>query len=258
MKRLQMSLAAVLFAGIACFALSACGSSDRDPAAEAKAFRGVEVTREQWDAAFDTMESADLEITVDYIVDVTAGYKRVDPETGKEVTATWLYLYTIQGVKQGAKEYMSEVGKTSWTGDAGLIADLADGVPGQAGGEYRTEVYGEQTEDGYFLYSQNENGNWTKEEEDSGLLAIGILLERLDYDDFHYDAEQMGYVGETDFDSYVVKFDSSGKIVACIMDQLPGDDDGYDDIDDYSLTSWKQLVTRFFTYEAKDITLPTV
>ena len=91
------------------------------------------------------------------------------------------------------------------------------------------------------------------------MLAEGILLERFfDYDDFHYDAEQMGYVGEVDGSTHVVKFDSAGRLVACIRYDVPPDGEDYVETPEGYLMTQKQIVTRFYTYEAKNITLPTV
>lgn len=270
MKKLWTSLAVLTLAGALCVPFAACGQSGSgsDALAKAKAFRGAEVTEEQWDAAFEALkqDNSDLKVTIDCISQYKNETKRESPLTGKTSSLTIQYQFALRGVKNGAQEYETLDMNGKYAGDKSLADEDMDMDVYLDYVNHKEEWYGEQTDDGYFVYEKDETGRWTREEGvsflvDDPYLEFGLFVDfGEEYDEYIYDAEQKGYVPKyanrysDEYDRFeVLKFDSEGRFVAWISIAS-----GSHTMKEGGSIAESSSSAFFYTYQAENITLPQV
>lgn len=280
MKKLWKGLFAALLAGAMCVSVAACGSGNDDPAADAEAIEGKEVTAKQWAAAIELLKKDDTEITLDYVsaqtveATMTAGDGRV-VSGGSSGTNTMKY------VRKGTMEYLKRTQVVKFTGDykeisamGGASPEHMDEVVAELKNPQVWESYRERTEGNNICYYKTpEDGTWKKDDsanDDSALPGSlptdflcdidsdGIPGEPCeDFSDYVYSAEHKGYIPKDYPESgnalRVIKFDEEGRIVAAVVvgaffvsATIP---EGVENL---------QTNTWLFTYKAEDLVLPDV
>lgn len=297
MKKQIFGIAALALAGVMSFGLAACGKSGgKDEfSAKVEAIEGKEVTAAQWAAALERLNNDDAELAIEVASVITVEGKKKNPENGKKISMytkqTDVYEKAAKGTKTHwkvtqAMEYGEEYKKY-------FIQQAEDLEEYECDDWVReTELYGEETSDGYFYYGKNADGAWEKgdsptlydndnvdvfyaeEIKDGFLYSYAENEEYRDFGDYVYSTEHKGYIREIEncvLDDYyedgwieywnelqVIKFDESGRIVAAMTiwwsdaTDLSGEGNG-------SLPlAYKAVCTWIFTYEVEDIILPAV
>ena len=250
MKKLFVGIAATVLAAAMCVSFAACGG-DGGSDAKAKAVKGEEVTEAQWDAAFDALEKDDAKYTVEEETVNTATY-RVDKKTGGTLTQKTVMTYINNGAKQSQKGE-SDVTAEGDFSFADLLANLGlfdEYAPKE--GKTEVERYTEKAEGRYTGYAKDADGNWQKSAS-TNLVPADLKSKQGDFADYKYDAKLKGYV-DKDYTAEdkiytVYKFNGDGQLSAVYMYYTSGGGSAIESVRERSY---------LFTYEAAEITLPTV
>lgn len=254
-KKLFVGLAAAALAAVMCVSFVACGDNTPD----AQDTKGVEVTAEQWTAAFEALTKEDAEYTYTMKTTYTSSITMTDPDTGKELKGGGVSTTELVYSKKGNKEYMVSTETNKISGDARRIMILmglseSDLPEGDTTTETE-ERYGEKTADGYVLYVQVDE-KWTTRDGNS---FAPDALDSYKYADFVYSKENGGYIpkdysAEDGDELMVIKFDKDGNLVAMYMEspeESEKDSSG-------ATTTMSGVGEATFQYSVKDIILPTV
>ena len=275
MKKLWTGLLAAFLAGAVCLSVAACGKGGgNDPAADAEAFEGKEVTAEQWAAAIALLKKDDTEITLDY-VSVQTAEMTMTADDGRVVSGGSSETNTMKYVRKGTMEYLKRTQIAKFTGDykeilvmSGASPELMDEVVAMFKNPRVGERYRERTEGNNICYYKTpEDGTWKKDDsanDDSALpgsLPTDFLCDidsggisgepREDFSDYVYSAEHKGYIPKDYPESgnalRVIKFDEEGRVVAAVV------------VGASVFTMFGvQSNTWLFTYKAEDLVLPDV
>lgn len=257
MKKLFFGMAAAVLSAAMCLQFAACGGSGAD---KAKSIKSAEVTEEQWNAAFEALEKDDAKFTVEF---ASAQSNAVETEAadGGKKSGTFLSSSAVTYVINGAKQWMKGEQTLSVKGDysfAELAAALEMPAESYKEGTTKSEQYAEKTGAGYSLYSQAEDGSWSKSLPSPfyDLNPIENYERYGDFAEFKYDETLKGYVEKDYTESsksyFVYKFDGSGMLVAICMHYG----------DEYTAGGLKIVgssdVNMLISYKADEIDLPAV
>lgn len=246
--KLLFGFATAAMAAVMCVGFAACGGGPN-----AKSVKGVEVTEEQWDKAFDYLTADDSVFTIEYKEERNS--KSKGELLGVDMSGTYTRTATISAVKNGAKEYVKMTDAEKYKGK---IVDTmeAAGQPTETNEE--EERYSEYKDGAYTVYTKGDDGKWSTSTGVSGvvpLLEIASELDSLSYSAYEYSADQKGYVlkGSTEEDHpVVVKFNKDGQLVAIYCGYSEKHDEGG------ISGSVKYALNIVIDYDAKDVNLPSV
>lgn len=256
-KKLFVGLAAATLAAVMCVSFAACG--DKTP--DAKDTKGVEVTAEQWTAAFEALAKEDAEYTFTMVTTYNSSATMTDPETSKELKGDQVDTRKVVYSKKGNKEYEARTETLKISGDARRIMVLMgmseSELPEKDTTTETEERYGKKTADGYVLYVQ-EDGKWTKGSGSSFSPVSEFDSYKTGYENYTYSEENKGYIPKDysaeDGGLEVIKFDKNGNLVAIYMEWLETAETNTSDI----VTTTTVVNSYTIQYSAKDIKLPKV
>ena len=254
MKKLFVGIAATMLAAAMCISFAACGDSS------AKDVKGAEITAEQWNAAMDVFEKDDAKYTVEfemkqvYNLTVDATSAGGEKKSGS-VTAISKGTYMNNGAKQSAKGE----GEVTFDGDYAkedLMNNLHLDEEQFEEMQKKTEMYAEKATSGYTVYTQDEEGKWTKDGKSSGLIPVSYYAPDGDFADYKYDETLRGYVDKDykaeDTEYTVYKFNSDGQLIA-IYSYV-----GYSQGVEAMKMTLDYETSLVISYTASEITIPTV
>lgn len=249
MKKVILSIMAAVMVVLMCVSLTAC--------VNAKGVKGEKVTKEEWTKAFDTLFNAeDADITMKLSSKGTTTYLHKTMIQTTKWSATQTENFTI--IQNGNLESVKGKAKLSITGDKLAAEDLL----GKAKTE-DVELYGETKDGVTYVYEKGLDGEWTKEKTyaDSAIedkfYQLGIAT--FNYNNYTYSSKHNGYVNknykEGDTNVVVLKFKDAQLVAIYIYFEVA---ELVDKAQEYEKTFAKQEINITITYEAEDITLPTV
>lgn len=270
MKKLFVGIAAGVLAAAMCVSFAACGSS-----VDAKGIKGEEVTEEEWNAAIDAVLADDAELTIEYLsknsnkseLTMNAGgsTEKLNAKSKMEQRMT----YIQKGAKQSGKGYY----EISYSGDLEGMAEAMGQQAGVQEGKTELEAYSEVTTDGTHYYAKDEEGEWTLDED--GDTVIEELFDEYymlkynvknHYNDYTFSEEHKGYI-PANYDAedgdtlYVVKFQNKKLTGVYIESNYTREQDMLEDVMPGTMIMKVEVeasINIVISYEAKDITLPTV
>ena len=261
MKKLFVGIAATVLAAAMCVSFAACGETGAD---KAKSVKGEEITAEQWDKAFDVFTKDDAKFTLETatkaVYTLTADATSIG---GKKSEGSITSVNTGTSIVNGAKQSVKDEIEVTVSGDY-KYDEIANKLPNSSGlekeGKKTVEAYSEAAEGGdYTIYTKDDAGNWktTKSSDHVAMETLYVCAPYGNFDNYKYDENLKGYVekdykeGETK--SYqVYKFDKDGKLIAVYLYYEKAE--GNDALKMTTISEMSVIVS----YDAKDITLPTV
>lgn len=227
MKKVLFGFTAAALAAVMCVGLVGCGGGP-----DAKSVTGEQIEDEQWQASLDIFDEEDAKYTIELLVEADETVQGQSVHEEMNVTA----------VKNGPKaslkmEGVSKGGGTTVNKSDESVSELKDGK--------------------YTLYTKGSDDKWTSEASSKPAFSIqGIMLiahinlSTWNFADYKYDEAQKGYVlvNAPQGTNPVLKFNKDGQLVAVYVEYegtLAG-------------ISMQLEVNMVITYDAKDITIPTV
>lgn len=227
MKKFLFGFTAAALAAVMCVGLVGCGGGP-----DAKSVKGEKITEEQWNACLDVFEKEDSKYTVEISVEGSG------EAAGNKMSAD----ITLTAIKNGPK--------------ASLTMDSVEEANGQKAEEHREGV--SELKDGKYTLYEKKDGKWTSTESggpvvtlDAVLMITGINLGSMRFSDYKYDADQKGYVlanAPAGMPTPVIKFNKDGQLIA-VYEEYNVDAEG---------VKSESEINIVITYEAEDITIPTV
>ena len=248
MKKQLAKVLVSVFSVAMCLGFAACGEGDSSSAEEEKTpsaeeIVGVEVTAEQWKAAFEYLQADNANYTVNdetkSVMEIT-DYPYSQVEGGK-ISGIATLSGTTLAKKNGTKEYVKSVITVS--ADEPVKTFVLKIV------KENSEQYFEKTADGNFLYEQKE-GKWEKTSSNVSIMKeFTDNFEEVKFDKSTFSEEKKGYVLNEEGMDWIIKFNEDAKIVTLILKSS------------YVMKTGIYMTgeeTCTITYDAVEITLPTV
>ena len=249
--KLLFGFATAAMAAVMCVGFAACGGG-----VDAAGVKGVEVSKEQWEAAAkdlaDKYLSNELQLTVLVQKESTTEMsgKVGDKELSFSGTQSSEVTYVINGKKASAKGEQ----EVKLDGDEELLEAMHMKKPDSGKTEY--EAYSEETDDGTYVTAKDKDGKWVKQEGFAVYSELVDLLDLGDYEEYVYNQDLKGYV-DKDYDAEkdtrytVYKFNKDGKLVAIYTHSDRETEEGG------FKSSVKYEYGYSISYEAKDVNIPS-
>lgn len=259
---------AVLFS-VALSVITACGG--------AKGMKGYEVTKEQWDAAFELLEEYENcdRITIDYAREMELrGTLDTSALGGKKVTGGAAFKENTKAMICYDKQSFTKNTDSKLLDDWKLI--FADDLAGVSEGKKSTTLYAERTAAEKFkTYSINKEGTeWESSESAEGVVpAVYDLLEKdantietyldlFDFNSYRYSSEDKGYVLKEseiveEIKALVIKFNEEGLLTGIYFNYILTSLDGQNSYPVYSREEVLSVAGDMkISYDAKEIKMP--